>query len=114
MLLVFRSRAAAEVLMFAKHAAPLLKAAGKSFVGDVPERGVITHDDLSSAIKGIEKALALEPEPDFDDDEDEHGDKVHPMSRPVSLRQRAFPLLELLRHSLKAEADVTWEPASVW
>ncbi|NYT75775.1 DUF1840 domain-containing protein [Alcaligenaceae bacterium] len=114
MLVVFHSKAAAEVLMFSQHALPILKAAGKPYTDALPERGVITRDHLAAAIQGIEQAISLEPDPDAPDDVDENDSKTHPISEPVSFRRRAFPLLAMLRLSLEQDADVVWEPAPIW
>ena len=113
MLVVFHTKPAAEVLMFAKHALPVLKAAGKPFSDTLPERGVITREQLPAAIKGIESAMALDTEQEYshEDDVNQH---EHPMSQPVSFRRRAFPLLAMLRLSKDHDADVTWEPAPDW
>ena len=115
MLIVFHSKSAAEVLMFAQHALPILKAAGKPYDDELPERGVITRDHLAGAIEGIERAMAITKEtdenPDTDDDND---DKVHPISEPVSFRRRAYPLLAMLRLAREHQEDVQWEPATVW
>ncbi|HLU18990.1 MAG TPA: DUF1840 domain-containing protein, partial [Pusillimonas sp.] len=88
MLIVFYSKPAAEVLMFAEHALPILKAAGKPYTDTLPERGVITHEQLPDAIAGIEHALAEGPPIDTTESDDENDDREHPISRPVSLRQR--------------------------
>src|SRR5690554_1931190 len=116
MLVVFHSKPAAEVLMFAKHALPILRAAGKPYSDTLPERGVITYQDLPEAIAGIERAIAEDSEPPFEetDDDEEDDVKQHPISQPVSFRQRAFPLLAMLRLSQEHEADVTWRPATTW
>ena len=116
MLIVFHSKSSAEVLMFGQHALPILRAAGKSFEdGKLPERGVITRQQLAAAIKGIEQAMAIttetEENPDTDDDND---DKVHPVNEPVSFRRRAYPLLAMLRLANEKQEDVQWEPAPVW
>lgn len=115
MLIVFHSKSAAEVLMFAQHALPILKAAGKPYDDELPERGVITRDQLAAAIEGIERAMAISKEtdgqPETDDDND---DKVHPISEPVSFRRRAYPLLAMLRLANEKQEDVQWEPATVW
>lgn len=115
MLIVFHSKSAAEVLMFGKHALPILKAAGKPYTDELPERGVITRDHLAAAIAGIEQAMALTKEtdenPDTDDDND---DKVHPVNEPVSFRRRAYPLLAMLRLAHEKQEDVQWEPAPSW
>ncbi len=114
MLIVFKSKAAADVLMFGAHALTIMHVAGRDYT-EMPERGVITHEQLPDFISSLEKAVAtdkekqsMEPEPE---DEDE---KVHPISEPVSFRQRAWPLLEMLRASNNASADITWEPAPKW
>jgi len=110
MLITFRSKAGAEVLMLSEHAGPLLRAAGKSFPEQVPERGVFTPEQLQAAIAGIEKAVAQAPTPK---EEDEDGDKppVHPVSRAVGLQQRAFPLLDLMKKSQAKGATLSWEAA---
>ncbi|NYT37911.1 DUF1840 domain-containing protein [Allopusillimonas soli] len=117
MLVVFHSKAAAEVLMFAQHALPILKAAGKPYTDTLPERGVITRDHLAEAIAGIEHAIALDTDADDDytgpnSEDDDAG--THPIAEPVSFRRRAFPLLAMLRLSLEHDADVMWEPAPNW
>ncbi|HWK69331.1 DUF1840 domain-containing protein [Pollutimonas sp. M17] len=115
MLVVFHSKAAAEVLMFSKHALPILKAAGKPYTDTLPERGVITRDQLDAAIKGIEQAISTDTESEFPDDhQDDNDSKTHPIAQPVSFRRRAFPLLAMLRLSREHNADVMWEPAPTW
>src|SRR5690348_13330537 len=92
MLISFRSKAGAEVLMLSDHAAPLLRAAGKTLPDAFPERGVFTPEQLPQAIAGIEEAVAIAPEHPEDHEKD-HPDAphAHPMARPVGLRQRAYP-----------------------
>jgi len=115
MLIVFHSKSAAEVLMFSQHALPILKAAGKPYTNELPERGVITRDDVGAAIAGIERAMAITKEtdenPDSDDDND---DKVHPINEPVSFRRRAYPLLAMMRLAHEHQEDIIWEPAPTW
>jgi len=116
MLIVFHSKSSAEVLMFANHALPILRAAGKNFEdGVLPERGVITRDQLPAAISGIEHATAISKETEENPDtDDENDDKVHPINEPVSFRRRAYPLLAMLKLALEKQEDVQWEPATVW
>jgi len=115
MLIVFHTKPAAEVLMFSQHALPILRAAGKDFT-EVPERGVIERKDLTEAIAGIERAISLDRqrEPGYTETDDDSDTREHPISQPVTLRQRAFPLLAMLRIAREHDADVTWEPAPVW
>jgi len=115
MLVVFQSKAAAEVLMFAKHALPILQAAGKPYTDTLPERGVITTEQLDAAIAGIERAIAADTSPELSDENEQIASEIHPISQPVSFRRRAFPLLAMLRLAREKHADVLWEPApSAW
>jgi len=114
MLVLFHSKPAAEVLMFAQHALPILKAAGKPYADTLPERGVITQEQLAAAIAGIERAIAEDQGPEYIESDDDNDNRQHPISQPVSFRQRAFPLLAMLRLAQEHKADVTWEPAPSW
>lgn len=116
MLIKFRSNTVAEVLMLSANAAPLLRAAGKSIGDEVPERGVFTVEQLPAAIAGIEAAIqadethrSAQPADHEDDDT-----PVPPMAQHVELRQRAFPLLDMMRRSLQDDEDVTWESTRGW
>jgi hypothetical protein len=39
---------------------------------------------------------------------------VHPVSRPVGLQQRAYPLLDLMKKAQAKGVNLTWEAASPW
>ncbi len=53
MLVTFKSKAAAEILMYEAHAKPILDLLGKDI-----ERGVITADETGQAIERIESEIA--------------------------------------------------------
>lgn len=113
MLIVFKSRAAANVLMFSEHAQTIMQVVGRSYPEGLPERGVITHDQLPDAIQALERAMATDKEQDQAAAQD-NDEPVHPIAEPVSFRQRAWPLLTMLKTSSEKEADVMWEPAPKW
>jgi len=108
MLLIFHSKAAADVLMLSHHAAALLQVAGKIADQNVPERGVFTRAQLPAAIAALERATAQKDAPKEEADPDE---PMPAMDQPVSLRVRAYPLLDMLRRAQKKGVDVLWEPA---
>jgi hypothetical protein len=114
MLILFQSKSAAEVLMFAQHARPILLAAGKTFdEPGLPERGVITRTQLDTAIAGIEALVATDA--GHDDASGDHDESVeHPIAQPVGMRRRAWPLLTMLRLAREKGEDVTWGPAPTW
>lgn len=105
MLIKFHSKAAADVMMRVDDAAPLLRAAGKAIGGDFPVLGVFTHDQLPAAIAGLEAAVHASATPMPDDDEIDH------RHAKVTLRQRAFPLLDMMHKALDANTDILWERA---
>lgn len=111
MLITFHSKATAEVLMRTVDAAPLLQAAGKLVGDEIPERGVFTHEQLPAAIAGLEAAVVGQPAPAEDHPDQE---PKHPVEREVGLQQRAYPLLDMMRQSLAARADLTWEVSRGW
>ena len=112
MLVTFSSKAAADVLMLSEHAKPILRIAGIMVEDPFPVRGVFSTEILPVAIARIEHAMAQETRQPQDDDEDDA--KPHPVDQHVGLRQRAFPLLELLVKANKAGMPVMWETASPW
>jgi hypothetical protein len=110
-LVVFHSKAAAEVFYFSADAYRLLEIAGKK-----PEpRGIFTTDQLADAIQRLEAAIAAEAALEQERaaaarDEDENDDEPDPdaAKKRVKLAQRAFPLLDMLRAARGKGVDVTW------
>jgi hypothetical protein len=100
-LVFFRSRAASEIIMVAENAQRLLEILGRP----PSERGVIRAGDLASAIallsRAVEADRASEPGPFADEG-------VPAGLRTVTLSQRAFPLLDMMRAAHRRQVDVTW------
>ena len=108
-LVVFRSKAAAEIYMFAQTARRLLNIVGKP----ESERGVIRADEVGEALDRL--TLAVEQEKAELSDErarrelEERSGNVHgEHAAPITLGQRAFPLIGMLRAAQKKRVDVTW------
>ncbi|MBM3364739.1 MAG: DUF1840 domain-containing protein [Betaproteobacteria bacterium] len=106
MLVTFKSKAAAEILMYATHAKPILDLLGKD-----TERGVITADETEQAIARIESEIASrkfsKPASSQLDDEV----VIDPVTGPgeaVSFGARAYPLLEMLRAAHREHEVVMW------
>ncbi len=90
--------------MFGDVAVKLLKMMGHS--GTVPS--AILARDIPAALERLKAAVATEPEPVAPAPEQ---DTNRPDSEPkVSLRQRAYPLVELLARAEKRGCDVMWRP----
>ncbi|HET7596685.1 MAG TPA: DUF1840 domain-containing protein [Burkholderiales bacterium] len=97
MLVRFRSDAG-DMLMFGDVAVTLLKMMGQT--GDVP--GAILAPDIPAALERLQGAVGAQP----DGPRERAAGEREP---PVTLRQRAFPLIELLQRAIRKNADVIWE-----
>lgn len=104
MLVTFTCKAYADITMFGDVAVTLLKMMGHS--ATVP--GAIRSEDVPAALDRLKRAIeAAKAEPARsppraaqDDDTEE---------QPVSLANRALPLIELLTAAARENADVMWK-----
>jgi hypothetical protein len=108
-LVVFRSKAAAEIYMFAESAHRLLRIVGKA----ESERGVIQADEVAEALGRLTAAVEkekdeLRQERARREVDERIGDAHSEQPLPVTLGQRAFPLIEMLRAAQRKRVDVTW------
>lgn len=111
MLVKFKSKAAADVVMYEEHAKLILDLLGK----DV-KQGIITAEQAGPAIAAIEAEIerldrlaaeeAKKNAPDSDDDYDDVGQGKH--APVVKFSTRAYPLLEMLRAGDKNKQPVVW------
>lgn len=107
-LIVFRSKAAGEIFMFAETTRRILEIIGRA---DAP-RGVITAEQVPAALQQLQRAVEQEKAEakaaaaaaEQADRRAEAGDAA----RPITLGQRAFPLIEMLRAAAQRKVDVTW------
>ena len=105
MLYKFRSKAAADVIMMGPAGDQLLRLLGR----EPSASGIFQAEQLPSAIADLERAVA-EDEAEFarlQMEAEERGEPI-PQRQGISLRQRAWPVLELMRRSLAARQDVVW------
>jgi hypothetical protein len=98
MLVRFDSKAG-TITMFGDVAKKLLRLMGQT--GAVP--GAILAPDIPPAVERLRQAISGETEKGAPRDTKDDGEP------PVNLRQRAFPLVELLERAAKQKADVIWE-----
>jgi hypothetical protein len=103
MIVTFRTKAHADIMMFGDIAVNLLKLMGHG--GTVP--GALLAEDIPTAVDRLKQALATtkavtadKSDSVQDDDSDEH---------TVSLAHRALPLIELLEAAATAKCDVMWD-----
>ncbi len=103
MLYEFKSKATGSVVMTGPVAERLL-----SIVGKAPgPKGIFTVEQMGPAIAALQAAVEREKAESAgaDDDADE---RPRDAPRAVSLAQRAWPLIDMLRAAQRAEQPVTW------
>jgi hypothetical protein len=107
-LFVFRSKAAGSFVMVPDTARQLLEILGKP----VAERGVIPADQIDDALARLQRAVDEAGPADAGAAaatgaaRAAHEDPAAPA--PVGLRQRAYPLIQMLRAARARDVDVTW------
>lgn len=112
MLVRFHSKASGSVTMFGDMAAELLRLMGMSgmvpgaaLARDVPE----ALGRLRQAVESPEGDRILQPARPKKQDEDDEADG--PDVPRVTLRTRAYPLIQMLEAAAAGECDVVWEEA---
>ena len=104
MLITFKSKAAADVPMYAEHAKMLLALVGKSLEPESAPRGIITAADVPAALAKLKSAVDASRRNDRDAARDE--EPGQPL--PVGLSQRAYPLVDMLERAAKDQRDIVW------
>lgn len=110
MLITFKSKAAADVLMYQEHARPILDLFGKD-----ADKGIFTAAEIPGAVSRLEAEIEARREQSAADtkaqeqsrEEDQDRDPA-PAAQPVSFATRAYPLLDMLRAAQRGGNSVTW------
>lgn len=105
MLYRFRSPAGADVVMLGDAAEALLRLLGR----EPAAQGIFQNADLPALVQRLEQAVA-DDDAQFQRalDAAQAAGEPAPRRSGVSLRQRAWPLRELMLHSQRERADVVW------
>jgi hypothetical protein len=92
-------------MMFDKVAQRMMEIMGK----EVAARGVVTVEQMPECIARLKAAIAEDRARAQPRDEEADAEAGRTgVNAPVSLAQRALPLVELLERSLRAEKPVLW------
>ena len=98
MIYKFKSKATGDLIMLGPQGDEVL-----ALIGRAPAlQGIIEPAAMAAAIQALESAVAAEASAAAEKDED----GARP--RTVSLRQRAWPMIEMLKRALAAEQPVVW------
>lgn len=109
-LVVFRSKAAGEIFMFAETARRIFDIIGKP---NAP-RGVISAEQVGDALARLTAAVEEEKEQirrarEEAEQAQRRGETAgEDGARAITLAQRAYPLLEMMQAAQKKGVDITW------
>jgi hypothetical protein len=106
MLIIFKSKASGDVIMFGDVGSQMLRIIGKQ-----PEKqGIITVEQMPDAIEKLKRAVAEHKARHAGSGEEPKTEKTPDGGERqyVSIATRALPFIELLERSYKADKPVMW------
>lgn len=114
MLYKFKSKATADLIMLEPNGRQILRIIGK----EPATKGILEVLEMPRAIEALRQAVQLEEDTRAQmdaqnvsgsvDTKDTKGAVTSGQERPVSLRQRAAPFIDMLQRAHKANKDVVW------
>lgn len=105
MLIPFKSKAAADFFMLQEHAAPLFELMGKPFTA----QGVIAANEAAACLAKLQYGLEAAISKVEDTKESYELEHEHAAAQPsVGLKQRAWPLIDMLDKANRKQVDVLW------
>jgi flagellar biosynthesis/type III secretory pathway chaperone len=109
MLYKFKSKAAGDVIMLQANGQALLEIIGKHSPSEPSLKGILLPEQMSLALAALQKAIALE---DAQRQQVIAQAKTENSSAPrfetIALRQRALPLMDMIRRCAQANQAITW------
>lgn len=105
MLIIFKSAASGDVIMFGKNGKQMLEIIGKD---QSDAKGIVTVEQLPEAIARLKKAVQEDKQRLAEQDGEDTDVDPRTGVQLISLAQRAIPLVELMEYSLRDKVPVTW------
>jgi hypothetical protein len=105
MIYKFKSKAAGDVIMMSPAGDDVLRVIGRAPAA----QGILELAAMPAAIAALEQAVAADEAARAQAEREAAADGAKP--RPfegVTLRQRAWPLIEMMRRSMAAKVDIVW------
>ena len=110
MLYKFKSKAAGDVIMLEPHGRRLLQIMGK----EPGPRGIFLPAEMPDALAALEQAIAEDEARRLAEAQAavtagfiDRAEEAHKPEQ-VNLRQRAAPLMDMLRRSLQTDREIVW------
>lgn len=109
MLYKFKSKITGDVIMLQPNGRRVLEIIGKDTQDGAADKGIILPEQMLAAIAALEAAIAKE-EADYKANEAAAlaRNENPPRSESITLRQRALPLIDMLRRCEKVGKEVVW------
>ncbi|WP_428421716.1 DUF1840 domain-containing protein [Methylibium sp.] len=105
MLYKFKSKAAGDVIMTGPVGDAVLRTMGK----EPGAKGIVLAADMPGAIAALEAAVAADEQARSQAEADARAEgKTLPAREGVSLRQRAWPLVEMMKRAHAADEEIVW------
>ena len=105
MLYKFKSKAAGDVIMTGPAGDHIVKLIGK----EPGPKGIVLPADMPAAIAALERAIAdEEAERQRAEEEARAEGRTLAPREAVSLRQRAWPLIEMMRRAHAEDKEIVW------
>lgn len=97
MIYKFRCKATGDLIMHGPVGDRLLRLIGR----EPAPKGIFEVADLPAAIASLQAAVERESRPADDGDDDDRSNKV-------TLRQRVWPMVEMMKHAQAAGEPIVW------
>ncbi len=106
MIYKFKSKAAGDVIMLGTSGDDVLRTIGRT----PSPKGIVEAADMPAAMQAIEAAIAADEaaRERAEQEARSSGEKSLPARDGVSLRQRAWPLVEMMKRAHAAGEPVVW------
>lgn len=105
MLYKFKSKAAGDVIMTGPVGDAILRLVGR----EPAPQGIVTPEQMPALVAALEAAVAAEERRRAEAEADARADgREPPPHEGVGLRQRAWPLVEMLKRAHAAGKDIVW------
>jgi hypothetical protein len=108
MIYKFKSKASGDIIMMGPTGDALLRALGRT----PAPKGIVEPDDMAAAMAAIEQAVLADEAARAEAEKDAaaRGEKLAARggSEAVALRQRLWPMLDMLKRSAAAGEPVVW------
>ena len=106
MIYKFKSKSAGDVIMLGPNGDQMLRLIGRQ----PAPKGIIEAKDMPAAIQVLEQAVAAEEaaRPEAEAEAAAKGEKLAPRDGNVSLRQRVWPLVDMMKRSHAHGHDIVW------